>query len=71
MVGTRVFAPMALLLAVSGTGIAQAAVPPAAEGVRSVPAFALPLSPYLSPEAQAAMRSAVVNGDRSWACSRR
>jgi len=33
------------------------------DGVRGVPGFSLPLSPYLSPEAQAVMRSAVVNGD--------
>lgn len=33
------------------------------EGVRQVPSFALPLSPYLSPEARASVRSAVIHGD--------
>lgn len=60
---TGKIAPMALWLAASGTVMAATPAPSAAEGVRNVPGFALPLSPYLSPEAQAAMRSAVVNGD--------
>lgn len=60
---TGKIAPMALWLAASGTVMAATPAPSATEGVRNVPGFALPLSPYLSPEAQAAMRSAVVNGD--------
>ncbi|ROP80311.1 acetyl esterase/lipase [Stenotrophomonas rhizophila] len=60
---TRAFALMALLAAFSVNVMAATPAPSQADGVRRVPAFALPLSPYLSPEAQAALRSAVVNGD--------
>jgi epsilon-lactone hydrolase len=35
----------------------------ASGGVRQVPGFPLPLSPYLSTEAQAEMRAAIANGD--------
>lgn len=50
--------------ALLGSPLALAAPPaPPAEGVREVPAFALPVSPFLSPQAQAAMRAAVAHGD--------
>lgn len=52
---------LALLLAT--TAQAMPAWAQSQDGVRQVPSFALPLSPYLSPEAQASMRSAVIHGD--------
>lgn len=49
--------PLYLLLAPG----AHAAAP--TDGVREVPSFALPVSPYLSPQAQETVRSAVIHGD--------
>ena len=51
---------LALTLANGAQAVAPAT---GAEGVRQVPTFPLPVSPYLSPQAQASVRSAVLHGD--------
>ena len=51
-----------VLMTLLGSAATQAQSP-AADGTRRVAAFDLPVSPYLSEPAQAAVRSAVINGD--------
>ncbi len=53
---------LVLGLVAGGDALAQA-TPPAADGTRQVPTFPLPISPFLSPEAQASVRNGVIHGD--------
>lgn len=60
----RMMTPAALaLLASLAAPVAIAADAPAHDGVRHMPAFDLPLSPFLSAQAQAAARDGMAHGD--------